>query len=453
MPKPNAREIALMVLKEVDGEGAYSNIALNRLLEKHRPGKLDRAFATELVYGTLRNLNTLDWLLGHFLKQPMKKQTSWLRSILRLGAYQIVFMDRVPDSAAVNESANLAGRYAHAGAVNFVNGVLRNLARGYKNIAYPDYESDPVAHIALRYAHPPWLVQRWLRDYGPDDTIALCRADNAPAPNTIRTNTLKITREDLAERLAAEGVDSRATAFAPEGLYIEGFMSLHGFKPFEEGLFQVQDESSMLVGHALSPAPGSFVLDATSAPGGKATHLAQLMGDRGTVMAADIHPHKLDLIEDNCRRLGISCVHAFLADARDFSGELAGKADYVLVDAPCSGLGVLRRRPDSRWRRTPEQIPEILELQRRILNSAASCLKPGGVLVYSTCTLAAEENLAQVKHFIEDNTFFVMEDLTPYLPQALGLEQTMTNGYLQLLPHKHGTDGFFIARMRKKGLE
>jgi 16S rRNA (cytosine967-C5)-methyltransferase len=442
--------MALMVLKEVDEDGAYSNIALNRILEKQHPGKLDRSFTTELVYGTLRNLNTLDWMLTHYLKQPMEKQTSWVRNILRLGTYQIVFMDRVPDSAAVNESANLAGRYAHSGAVSFVNGVLRNLARGYKNIKYPDYERDPVAHIALHYAHPVWLVRRWLKEYGPDGAIALCRADNAAAPNTIRTNTLKITRDSLAERLSGEGVDAHATGFAPEGLNIAGFLSLHGFKPFEEGLFQVQDESSMLVGHAVSPAPGSFVLDAAGAPGGKATHLAQLMGDRGTVMAADIHPHKLKLIEDNCSRLGISCVHAFQADAGDFSGELSGRADYVLVDAPCSGLGVLRRRPDSRWRRTPEQIPELLELQRRILNSSARCLRPGGVLVYSTCTLAEEENSLQVERFINEHNDFMMDDLRPFLPKGLDSAQTMAGGYLQLLPHIHGTDGFFIARMQKR---
>ncbi len=452
MPKPSARDLALMVLKEVDEEGAYSNIALNHVLEAYRPGKLDRSFATELVYGTLRSLNTIDWILGHFIKQTLEKQTAWVRNILRLGAYQIINMDRVPDSAAVNEAANQARRYSHAGAVKFVNGVLRNVIRGYRNIEYPSLESNPVGHISLRYSHPAWLVKRWIKEFGPEETIALCLANNSPAPNTVRTNTLKITREQLADRLTSEGVTSRLTSFAPEGLYIEGFVSLHRFGPFEEGLFQVQDESSMLVGHAVSPRPSSIVLDAASAPGGKATHMAQLMGDSGTVIAADVHPHKIKLIEDNCRRLGIDSVQAILADARDFPGEMSARADYVLVDAPCSGLGVLRRRPDSRWRKNLKQTPEILELQRKILQSAAKCLKSGGVLVYSTCTLAGEENREQVETFIKNNPEFVADDLRPFLSKTLDIENTMKDGYLQMLPHKHGTDGFFIARMIKKGL-
>lgn len=450
MARPSARDLALMALKEVDQDGAYANIALNRILEEHHPGKLDRSFATELTYGTMRSLNTLDWVLGHFLKQSMEKQTVWVRNILRLGVYQIMFMDRVPVSAAVNESANQARRFGHPGAVKFVNGVLRNVVRGYKELEYPDFEREPAAHIAIRYSHPVWLVERWLKDYGPEGTIALCKADNVAAPNTVRTNTLKTTRDRLMARLRSEGLTVHQTPYAPEGLNIEGFLSLHGFKPFEEGLFQVQDESSMLVGHALSPEPGSTVLDAASAPGGKATHLAQIMGDKGTVLAADIHPHKLKLVEDNCRRLGITCVRTFQADARYLPPEMNEKADYVLVDAPCSGLGVLKRRPDSRWRKTTDQIPGIIELQAQILNSAARCLKPGGVLVYSTCTLLEEENTARVEAFLRDHPEFTAEDLSRFLPAVPDHDHTMARGYIQLLPHRHGTDGFFIARMRKR---
>lgn len=450
MAKPSARDLALMALKEVDEDGAYANIVLNRVLESHRPGKMDRSFATELTYGTMRSLNTLDWILGHFLKQPLEKQTVWVRNILRLGVYQILFMDRVPESAAVNEAANQARRFGHPGAVKFVNGVLRNVARSGKDLKFPELGRDPVAHISLRYSHPAWLVERWLADYGPEETIALCKSDNGPAPNTVRTNTLKIGRDHLIARLREEGVGAGETLYAPEGLNIEGFVSLRGFAPFEEGLFQVQDESSMLVGHALSPEPGSTILDAAAAPGGKSTHLAQLMGDRGTVLAGDIHPHKLRLIEDNCRRLGINCVKAFQADARDLPPELKERADYVLVDAPCSGLGVLKRRPDSRWRKTTDQISGIVELQAQILNSAARCLRPGGVMVYSTCTLLEEENRAQVQAFLGEHPEFAAENLSNYLPVSLDHHRTMEQGYIQLLPHRHGMDGFFIARLRKR---
>jgi len=307
-----------MVLKEVDSGDAYANLALSRALEELKPGALDRAFATEAVYGTLRTLNTLDWILAKHIRQPLEKQTSWIRNILRLGVYQIMYMDRVPPAAAVNEAANQARRFGHPGAVSFVNGVLRSVLRKRGEISFPSLEDDPIAHIALEYSHPDWLVKRWLKDLGVGETIDLCTANNRPAPVTVRTNTLKITRDHLAEMLMEEGLEVRKTDYAPEGLAI-GIGRLRGFTPFEKGLFQVQDESSMLVGHALSPSPGALVLDAASAPGGKATHLAQLMGDRGTVVAFDIHPHKIRLIEDNCRSLIILGVTDFTSIAFSLS--------------------------------------------------------------------------------------------------------------------------------------
>ncbi|HBV99542.1 MAG: 16S rRNA methyltransferase [Peptococcaceae bacterium BICA1-7] len=437
-----------MVLKEVDTGDAYANLALSSALEKFKPGALDRAFATEAVYGTLRALNTLDWILNKHIRQPLEKQTSWIRNILRLGVYQIMYMDRVPPSAAVNEAANQARRFGHPGAVSFVNGVLRSVLRGRGEIRFPSLEEDPIAHIALRYSHPEWLVKRWLDDLGAGETIELCEANNRPAPVTVRTNTLKNTRDRLMELLKEEGQEVRETAYAPEGLVI-GIAGLRGFAPFEKGLFQVQDESSMLVGHALSPAPGALVLDAASAPGGKATHLAQLMGDRGSVVAFDIHPHKIRLIEDNCRRLGITCVSPVVADARELPRDYAGRADFALLDAPCTGTGVIRRRPDSRWKKTPEMIPGILGLQREMLESIARCIKPGGVLVYSTCSVLEEENLGQVNNFLKTSGQFGLESLAGLLPGSLDGEESLDKGYIQLYPHRHGTDGFFMARMRR----
>ncbi len=450
MARINARELALKVLHAVDEEEAYANLVLDRILERYRPDKLDRAFATELAYGVLRHLNTLDWLLGHFLRQPLASQNPWIRNILRLGAYQIMYMDRVPDSAAVNESAELARRYGHPGMVGFVNGVLRNLARRGRQIPFPDLNDDPVAHISLRYSHPAWLVRRWLKEYGLKETIALCQANNGPAPNTIRTNTLKVSREELMERLRDEGVTAEPTSFAPEGLKVAGFPSLHGFPPFEEGLFFVQDESSMLVGHALAPFPGTRVLDTAAAPGSKTTHLAQLMGDRGEIIALDIHPHKLTLIAANCRRLGITCIQPVKGDARQLGHRMCGWADFVLLDAPCSGLGVLRRRPDARWRKKEASIAEMAALQKEMLDGVAPCLKPGGVLVYSTCTITREENLGQVEDFVTRHPEFVLEDLSALLPAGLDDQGTLSRGYIQLLPHRHGMDGFFIARLRKR---
>lgn len=452
MSNISAREIALQVLMAVEEKGAYANLALNKILNKYRPGKLDRAFATELAYGTLRSLNTLDWVLDQFIRQSLSSQTPAVRNILRMGVYQLLFMDRVPPSAACNEGAEMARKYAHAGAVKFVNGVLRNVSRRNKEIKFPRLEEHPAEHISLRYSHPLWMVERWLTEFGLEDTMALCRANNKPAPNTIRTNTLKITRAGLAKRLKSEGLVVTETIYAPEGLNIEGFLSVGSMDAFKEGLFQVQDESSMLAARAIMPEPGSYVIDACSAPGGKATHIAQLMENRGRILAVDIHSHKFALIKENSSRLGITIIDGLVKDSAELPEEYYNWAGFVLVDAPCSGLGVLRRRPDARWRKDPASIPAMVELQSGILEGASRCVKEGGVMVYSTCTITREENLGQVEGFLSRHPEFELEDLTSFLPLELDFAGTLARGYLQILPHRHRMDGFFIARMRKKGI-
>ncbi len=453
MPKKSARCIALEALFAVLEDGAYSNIALGRILEKYQPEKLDRGFITELVYGTLRTLHTLDWVLGHFLKKPLAGLPASIRNILRMGVYQILYLDKVPDSAACNESVNLAKQYGHAGTVKLVNGVLRNIARKRGQLDFPDIAKEPVQGIAIKYFHPAWLVQRWVEEFGPAVTEELCRANNEIPPNTVRTNTLKTTRDELKQILAGEGVETKEGRFAPETLVIDGFKSIGGLQAHQAGLFMVQDESSTLVGHALKPAPDSLVIDACSAPGGKSTHLAQLMANQGHIISVDIHPHKLELVRDNAARLGVEIIEPILLDATELDQKYAGRADYVLVDAPCSGLGILRRRPEIRWRKNPAQIAGLQSLQAKILDSAARCLKPGGVLVYSTCTVTREENTDVIAGFLRKSGDFTLESLVGYLPPGLlhmPGTQTIDRGYLQFLPHIHGTDGFFIARIRKR---
>ena len=446
-----ARETALQVLLDVDKREAYANLALGAVLDKYKPAKLDRAFTTELVYGTLRALNTLDWALGNYLRRPISGLTPVVRNILRLGAYQLLYMDRVPDSAAVNEAANLARRHGHAGIVKFVNGVLRNLARGKDKLPFPDPAADPVASITLRYSHPEWLVRLWLEEFGYDRTVALCEADNQPAPNSVRVNSLKTEPAELMTLLQDTGIKVERGRYAADCLYLSGFVALGELAPFRDGLFQVQDESSILVGQVVNPKPGTRVIDVASAPGGKATHLAQLMQDRGEILALDVHEHKLGLIEENCRRLGVNIVETLLADARALPEQYAGLADYVLVDAPCSGLGVLRRRPDARWRKSQAQIQELTVLQAQILAAAAAVLKPGGVLVYSTCTITQEENYGQVMNFLAAQPEFGLESIAGLVPDSLDHAGTLQQGYLQVLPHLHGLDGFFMARLRKQG--
>lgn len=452
MAQKTARVMALEVLQAIEQNNAFSNIALNTALEKYNPGKLDRGFITELVYGTLRSIGTIDWILGKFLKKPLTTLPLFIKNILRLGVYQIIYLDKVPDSAACNESVNLAKHYGHAGTVKLVNGVLRNVVRNREQLDLPDIAIDPVKGISIRYSHPEWLVKRWIDEFGTTGAAELCQANNEIPPNAIRTNTLKITREELKQVLVDEGVESTDGRFAPETLVIAGFKSVGSIAAHISGLFMVQDESSTLVGQSVSPAPGSYVIDACSAPGGKSTHMAQLMKNQGRIISVDVHPHKIRLIKENATRLGIEIIEPVVLDATELDKHYRSQADYILVDAPCSGLGVLRRRPEIRWRKNEGQIKELQSLQLKILASAARCLKPGGILVYSTCTVTHEENIDVITEFLHRNPEYKLDSLSGLFPSTLEEmpgTQSLDKGYVQLMPQIHGTDGFFIARLKK----
>ncbi len=438
----SARTLAFQVLQDVFGEGAYANIALSKRLNEANLSPVDRRFATELVYGTIKASGTLDWMLGHYLKRPLTQTDPLVVNIMRLGMYQLQFLDKIPPSAAVNEAVNLAKKFAHPGASGFVNAVLRSVIREPDRIRYPNFEKDPVRSIALRECHPEWLVKRWLNQIGPDETLELCRFNNAQPPLSLRTNTLKVSRAELLQKLLDSGAEAEISPLAPEGIICRRL----GDEPLQyikQGLCQAQDESSMLVAHIVDPQPGELVIDACAAPGGKSTHLATLMQNTGRVLSVDIHAHKIQLIEDNQRRLGLTIIEARQLDATELHKTMAGKADRVLVDAPCSGLGVLRRRPDARWRKE-DSLQSLPELQKAILASAAQCVKPGGVLVYSTCTLERAENEDIISGFLAQNSDFSLAETGRFLPVARD-EKMIT-----LWPQRDGTDGFFIARMMRK---
>ncbi|MBP2646348.1 MAG: rsmB, partial [Firmicutes bacterium] len=399
----SAREVALDIIGEVVTEGAYANIALARKLTRQRLGDQDRRFVTELVYGTVKAGHTIDWILGHYCSRPLTKIPAVIRNILRMGIYQVFFLSKVPVSAACNEAVELAKKYGHAGTVKFVNAVLRNAARNKEKAVYPDKDKKPVEYLALKYFHPTWMVARWLNRLGFEQTEALLEYNNDTPPLSVRTNTLKLTREALLDKLKEEGVTAEPSAWTPEGIICHEYPALANLNTLKEGQMQVQDESSMLVAHVLSPQPGEFIIDACGAPGGKSTHIAALMGNRGRVVSGDIYKHKLEITQANAERLGISIIETKEMDATKLDIHFAGQADRVLVDAPCSGLGVLRRKPDSRWRKTETMLLELPKLQSAILTSAAACVKPGGVLVYSTCTTEPEENQQVVEAFLQNN--------------------------------------------------
>jgi 16S rRNA (cytosine967-C5)-methyltransferase len=452
-PPRSGREAALRALRDVDVKEAYANLALDHHLSGSRLEGRERALATELAYGVIRRRAALDYAIGQVATRPLEQMDPWIRNILREAVYQILFMDRIPPAAAVDEAVELAKLYGHDGVAKFVNGVLRNLLRRLPEMAWPDEGADPVRALAVKHSYPDWLVAQWRERYGHGEAIRLLEAGNQAPPLTIRANRLKATREQVAEALAAEGVATEPTRHSPQGLVIRDLTSaahLDGLKAMKQGLFTVQDESSMLVAAVLDPQPGWTVIDLAAAPGGKATHLAELMANQGLVIAVDIHPHKVDLIEQNARRLGCEIVQGLCMDAREVGRRMPERADAILCDVPCSGLGTLARRADARWRKTPADIESLVPIQRAILESAARALKPGGVLVYSTCTIHPAENQELVESFVREHPAFRFDDIWAHLPPTISREG-QAEGYVQLLPHIHGTDGFFMCRMIRQG--
>jgi 16S rRNA (cytosine967-C5)-methyltransferase len=318
-------------------------------------------------------------------------------------------------------------------------------------LPWPDKEKEPVRYLTVRYSHPEWMVRRWWKRWGFTETEKLCCLNNEPSPTWIRTNTLKITREDLYKLLQAEGVKVELGARVPESLLIQDFGALERLESFQAGYFTVQDESSQLVAHVLQPRSGQSVLDACSAPGGKATHIAQLMANKGEILAFDIHPHKLELVRQLTERLGIGIIHPVLGDARVLPGVKPRSMQRVLVDAPCSGLGIIRRKADLRWQKKESDIQALAELQLQILEQAAKCVAVGGELLYSTCTIEPEENFEVAKTFRMNHPEFEVSNITGTIPFMQLEEQDikpLQKGMLQLLTQRHGTDGFFLAKFR-----
>jgi len=441
------RQAALEIITEVYEKDAYANVALVKKIRQHKLSGIDRAFCTSLVYGTVKAGETLDWIIRRYTKRPLSKIDPVVKNILRLGIYQLFYMDKVPASAACNEMVEIAKQKAGLGASKFVNGLLRSAVREPEKAKFPAGQGKATENLALSACHPQWLIKRWIKSFGFENAKKLAEFDNEDAPLTLRTNTLKISRAELVKKLAETNMEVQLSKLTPEGIIVNNHSELDNFSPIAEGLCQVQDESSMLVAHVLAPEPGEFIIDCCSAPGGKTTHIAALMENRGRIVAGDIYEHKIERIRENAERLGISIIEAELIDAREIGKKYENQADRVLVDAPCSGLGVLRRKADARWRKKTADLTELPKLQREILSEVSRAVKKGGVLVYSTCTIEAAENYLMVEDFLREHGDFYLEKTGSYLPMK---NAHSDDDMVQLLPHVDGTDGFFIARMRRK---
>jgi len=445
-----ARKKALEVLTRWEKRGSTMDPLFDAfVMEDPLLTELDKAFAREIVYGVLRWRGRLDWIIAAYSRIKPSRLERAILAILRMGAYQILFMDRVPAAAAVDESVKLTKGLRKKEAVAFVNGILRGIAEGRKEITYPDIQTHPIEYIAAFHSHPTWLVRRWVEQLGREETIALCQANNQFPPLTSRVNTLKRSREEVIQQLHDQGIEASPTLFSPVGLCIKDPPALTTWGPLQQGWLQVQDEAAQLVSLMLAPKPGQRILDLCAAPGGKTTHLAELMQDQGEIVAVDVSPTKLQIVQENCQRLGISMVKAKALDATRPLPFPSGSFDGCLVDAPCSGLGTLRRHPEGKWRIKEQDILRLQEMQNQILRQAAPLVKQGGVLVYSTCTLTSEENEGVIEAFLSEHSEFHLENAARLLPKACEA-LVDEKDYLRTLPHRHGTDGFFAARIKKE---
>nr|WP_303183504.1 16S rRNA (cytosine(967)-C(5))-methyltransferase RsmB [Lachnoclostridium phocaeense] len=431
MAKVNTRDLVVEILLLVTRDGQYSHIALNQVLEKYQYlDKSDRAFITRVTEGTLERMIELDYITDQFSKVKVKKMKPVIRAIVRSAVYQLKYMDSVPDSAVCNEAVKLAVSRGFGGLRGFVNGVLRSIARNLDSVQYPPEGTKE--YLSVRYSMPPWILEQWLAWYTPEQVEQMLRNFLEEKPTSIRCNLHQISREDLKRKLAGEGVKAEEVPELPCALLISGYDYLGALPSFQEGDFQVQDISSMLVAERANPREGDYIIDVCAAPGGKALHLADKLRGTGMVQARDISDYKVGLIWDNIRRAGMENIEAVRWDATVLDEESVEKADIVIADLPCSGLGVLGRKSDLKYRMTREGEKELAALQRQILSQVWRYVKPGGKLVYSTCTINREEN--------EENAAWFQAE---YPELRLVSEE-------QLLPGQQAGDGFYIAVFVRK---
>ena len=440
----DAREAALMALSESQRQGGWSDAILKKQLAGAALDARDSALATRLCFGVLQNRLLLDFYLSHFSNMPLKRMENRVVQVLRLGAYQLLFLDKVPHSAAVNSAVELTRKHCkNPRAAGMVNGILRSLERNLDHLpAIP--QEDPAAALSLQTSHPEWLVRSFLELLGPEEAPLLLKANNSQPPASAMVNTQKTTAQELSAVLEGEGIETKLHPWLADCLVLSRTGNLEKSSAFQRGLFYIQDPASRLAAAALAPEPGMRVLDCCAAPGGKSFAAAIAMENRGEVVSCDLHPHKKKLIQAGADRLGLTCVTPMTADGRVFRPEWEGAFDRVLVDAPCSGLGVIRKKPDIR-EKDPEALTRLPQVQRAILDTAARYVKPGGVLVYSTCTLLPRENEGVVRGFLEGEPHYKQNPFT--LPGPIGRAE----GMVTLWPHRHGTDGFFIAKLRREG--
>ncbi|MEW9676413.1 16S rRNA (cytosine(967)-C(5))-methyltransferase RsmB [Lentibacillus sp. L22] len=443
----NVREVILDILLRMDKDGAYSHLVIDNKLKSGKVDPKDEGLLTEIVYGTIQRKMTLDFYLDTFVHSK-KKIAPWAWMLLRMSVYQIVYLSKVPDHAIINEAVEIAKKRGHKGVASLVNGVLRSIQRQ----GVPDTATltDTVDRIAVETSHPVWLVKRWISMYGQALTQQMCEANVSHKPSAIRIQPLKLSRQEAIRRLTEQCLEVRPSVFSEQGIIVDKGNILKT-ELFSSGLVTVQDQSSMLVGEMIDAKPGMDVLEACSAPGGKATHMAEKMQNQGKLYAYDLHKKKANLVNQKALELGLSIIRANQADARQLGTQHAAESfDRILVDAPCSGLGVIRGKPEIKYNKTLADIERLATIQLEILESVAPLLKKDGKLIYSTCTVDQTENEGVVQAFLHQNPNFAIDDsFFAELPEPLKQSPGITRYGLQIFPQSFQTDGFFLTRLRK----
>ena len=443
----NERELILGILLEITRDGEYAHIALRNTLSKYQYlEKRERAFITRVVEGTLEHMMEIDYIINQFSKVKVNKMKPVIRTILRSAVYQILYMDSVPNSAVCNEAVKLAAKKGFVNLKGFVNGVLRNIDRNVNDIQYPK-QDNMVEYLSIKYSMPTWILEKWKKSYDWETIERILQGFLQEKGTIIRCNLNRISKEDLKKKLEAEGVTVTQHPYLEYALEISGYDYLGDLESFEDGDFQVQDLSSMLVAEIAAPKEGDYVIDVCAAPGGKSLHIADKLHGTGHVEARDLTDYKVDLIWDNIERSQMKNVEAVRHDALVYDEDSKEKADIVIADLPCSGLGVIGKKADIKYKMTEETQRELAKLQKNILQIVHRYVKPGGTLVYSTCTINEEENMENVRWFLQQNPEFESVSVEPVLCEEL--KKSVKEGCLQLLPGIHESDGFFIAAFRK----
>ncbi|GKX31691.1 ribosomal RNA small subunit methyltransferase B [Vallitalea longa] len=443
--KINARNVSLNILTDIFNDKAYTNIAIDRCFSHNEMNKQDRAFITRIVEGTVEHVITIDYIINKFSKTKTRKMKKIILYILRLSVYQIKYMDKVPVSAVCNEAVKLTKKRKFNNLSGFVNGILRNISRNLNDIQYPNEIDEPVKYLSVVYSFPEYIIDLWLEYYDYDTVKEMCINSNKTVKTSIRCNLTKVSNTDLQNQLIDENVHVEEGKLLEYAMKIDNYNNIRSLQPFIEGKFSVQDESSMLVAHLAQPEGNSLVVDVCAAPGGKTTHFAELMKNTGCVDSRDIYPKKLHLIDENVKRLQLNNVTIREYNALETDKSLIEKADIVVADVPCSGLGIISKKPDIKYNIEKKDIEQLIEIQRNILKVVYKYVKIGGILMFSTCTVNPEENIQNVRWFI-DNFPFELVDFNDILPDRIGSD---TKGYIQLLPGQYDTDGFFIAKLRR----